>query len=192
VHPARRSPASCGIGWLVALALTLGAARAGADPELGSGIVLGAAGVGHDGAWDATRFYGALRADALFLRSTPQSVGFGPAVEIGTAGFDEARFLAHAEVLFPFADFFAVSVAPGGFVRTSSAGATGGVSGRLFAGVRAFGYTEYSLSGGLLFGYDQDLGGPKEHAIVIGAQIDGLVLALPVLFLISALHGSND
>lgn len=180
------------VGVLGLLSATLVSGGAAADPEWGSGIGLGAAGVGHDLAWESTRFYGSLRGDALFLRSTPSSVGLGPVVEIGTLGFSDARFHGGVELLLPFADFLALSAAPGGFVRTSSQGAVGGVSGRLFAGVRAYGYTEYSLSGGLLFGYDQDLGGPKQHAIVIGAQVDGMVLALPVLFVISALHGSHD
>jgi hypothetical protein len=177
---------------LVLAAGLLTASSVAADPELGTGLALGAAGVGHDAAWESTRFYGALRGDALFLRTAPDSIGFGPAVEIGTVGFSDVRFHGGVEVLFPFAEFFAVSAAPAGFVRSSSQGAVGGVSGRLLAGVRAYGYTEYSLSGGLLFGFDQDLGGPKQHAIVIGAQVDGLVLALPVLFVISALRGSHD
>ena len=58
--------------------------------------------------------------------------------------------------------------------------------------MRAYGYTDYSLNGGLVVGFDQDLGGPREHAIVVGLQIDALVLALPVLFLVSAFHGSGD
>src|SRR5258706_2035204 len=110
-------------GALLLAALALAARNAAAAPEWGTGLALGAAGVGHESAWQATRFYGALRGDALFLRSTPGSIGFGPVAEVGTVGFSDVRFHGGAEVLLPFADFFAVSVAPAGFVRSSSQGA---------------------------------------------------------------------
>jgi hypothetical protein len=176
----------------IATCLALRSASAQAEPEWTSAVVAGVAGVGHDSAWDATRFYGALRGDALFLRTNRHAFGLGPAVEVATVGFSDVRLIGSATVLCPIGEFLAVTLSPGGFVRSSSQGAVGGFSGRAFFGVRAYGYTDYALNGGLLVGFDRDLGGPSQSAVVVGAQVDGLVLALPVLFIISALHGSKD
>ena len=175
---------------LVALSIGAHASRASAEPEWSSAFVAGAVLHGPRSEWDAS-FYGAVRGDALFFRRSRHAVGFGPALEVGTAGFSDARFLGGAELLAPLGELFAVSVAPGITLRTSNAGAVPGLSGRAFFGMRAYGYTDYSLNGGLVVGFDHDLGGPHEHALVIGAQVDGLVLALPVLFLVSLLHGSS-
>ena len=176
---------------LVAFIVATHAGRASAEPEWSSAFIAGAVVRGPGSHWD-TDFYGAVRGDALFLRTSRHALGLGPAIEIGTAGFSDARFLGSAELLAPIGEFLAVSVAPGVTMRTSNVGAVAGLSGRAFFGMRAYGYTDYALNGGLVFGFDHDLGGPREHAVVIGAQIDGLVLALPVLFLVSLFHGSSD
>jgi hypothetical protein len=154
-------------------------------------LVTGALVHGPDARWNAS-FYGALRGDALFFRTSRHALGLGPAIEVGTADFSDVRFLGSAELLAPVGEFLAVSVAPGVTVRTSNVGAVAGLSGRAFFGLRAYGYTDYAMNGGLVVGFDHDLGGPREHALVIGAQIDGLLLALPVLFLVSLFHGSSD
>lgn len=176
---------------LIALGLATHARGAAAEPEWSSAFITGAVIHGPGSHFD-TDFYGALRGDALFFRTSRHAIGFGPAIEVGTAGFSDARFLGSAELLAPLGEFLAVSVAPGMTVRTSSVGAVAGLSGRAFFGLRAYGYTDYALNGGLVVGFDRDLAGPRENALVIGAQIDGLVLALPVLFLVSLFHGSSD
>lgn len=185
MRPARHA------SFFVALSIATAATTAAAQPEWSSAFVAGAVVHGPGSTWN-TDFYGAVRGDALFFRTSRHSLGFGPALEIGTAGFSDARFLGSAELLAPIGEFLAVTVAPGATVRTSSAGAVPGVSGRAFFGMRAYGYTDYALNAGLVLGYDQDIGGPREHAVVVGAQIDGLVLALPVLFFVSLFHGSSD
>ncbi|HEX4334943.1 MAG TPA: hypothetical protein VH062_03455 [Polyangiaceae bacterium] len=176
---------------LIALAVSLVAASASAEPEWSSSIIPGAIIHGAGSSWN-TSFYGAVRGDALFFRTNRHAFGFGPALEVGTSGFSDVRLLGSAEFLAPIGEFLAVSVAPGVTVRSSSVGAVPGLSGRAFFGMRAYGYTDYSLNAGLVLGFDHDLGGPREHAIVVGAQIDGLVLALPVLFLVSLFHGSGS
>lgn len=174
------------------LGIALLSAPASAEPEWSSSLIAGVAGIGTNSAWERTRFYGALRGEALFMRANRKNFGIGPALEIGTAGFSDVRFLGSAVFLAPVGEFLAVSVAPGGYVRSSDQGAVGGVSGRAFFGMHAYGYSSYALNGGLVVGFDRDLGGPAENAIVIGAQVDGLILALPVLLLVAWLHGSSD
>jgi hypothetical protein len=178
--------------WLLAASVALASRPAAAEPEWGSSLILGAAGIGEQSAWERTRFYGALRGEALFFRKNRRNFGFGPALEVGTAGFSDVRFLGSAVALMPIGEFLAVSVAPGAFVRSSSQGAVAGLSGRAFFGMHAYGYGEYALNGGLVLGFDRDLGGPDENAIIVAAQVDALMLALPVVLLISWLRGSPD
>jgi hypothetical protein len=175
---------------LVASALVAYAGHARAEPQWNAALLAGAAGVGTGSVWPATEFYGGLRGDLLFLRSGPRDVGLGPALELSTAGFSDARLGAGPAVLVPLGDLFAFELSPGAFVRTGSGALTGGVSARGFLGVRTYNFTgSYALGGGLLLGIDQDLGGPREHAVVIAAQVDALVLALPVVLLFEWLRG---
>lgn len=153
-------------------------------------MLAGAAGVGDESAWPATRFFGGLRADLLLGRSSPHDVGLGPALELSTVGFSDLRVGAGPVVLLPMGDLLAFELGPGAFVRAHSGGATGGISGRGFLGVRTYNLTSgYSLGGGLLVGIDQELAAAREHAIVVAAQVDGLVLALPALLLFEWLAG---
>src|SRR5262249_19678037 len=140
-------------------------------------------------AWDSTRFWGAVRGD-LLIRPSNGGIRVGPALEVGTVGFSDARFAAGATVLAPIGDLLAAAVTPGGYIRTGGPGAVGGVSARAFFGARVFGYDPYSLSAGLVLGFDRDLGASRDHALLVAAQVDGLVLALPVLLFIAWLKGS--
>jgi hypothetical protein len=41
-------------------------------------------------------------------------------------------------------------------------------------------------------GYTHDVGGSDSHAIIIAAEIDGLILALPFALLFQSLRGHPD
>src|SRR6185295_510756 len=81
-------------GALVGSALCLVASLAHADPEWHTGMSLGVAGTGTHELWSDTHFFGALRGDVLFGRDRSSDVGIGPALEIGTVGFSDARLMA--------------------------------------------------------------------------------------------------
>jgi hypothetical protein len=163
-----------------------------AEPEWNTGFSLGAAGVGEHRVWSDTKFFGALHGDLLFGRTTRRDVGIGPSAEIATLGFDDARLMGGVTALVPVGDLLALGLTPGAYLRTGAGNATGGWSARGFFGARTFNsYGSYSLAAGLVFGFDQDVGAHKEHALVVAAQIDGFVLALPVILLVGWLKGPD-
>jgi hypothetical protein len=179
------------VGVLFAGVLVLG--RASADPQWNSGLVLGAAGDGTDRFWGDTQFYGALRGDLLLGRTGPRTVGFGPALEIGTLGFSDARFLLNATAVVPLGDLFVLQGGPGAYARLGSFGAVPGLSGRVLLGAKAYNdYGAYAMTGGLVLGYDHDLGHTRAHAVVVALQVDGLLLAIPALALFEWLRGPRS
>jgi hypothetical protein len=184
-------------GVLRSLLLAAGAVLVGhsasAEPQWNSGIELGAAGTGERFHWSQTKFFGALRGEVLFGRSGPLSVGVGPAVEVGTAGFSDARFGAGATVLVPLDGVLAFGFTPATYLRASNASTDSGVSGRVSFLIHPSNIVGcYAMAGGLFVGADRDFGPSRSTALIAGAQIDGLVLALPVILLVEWLRGPRD
>lgn len=164
-----------------------------AAPQWNSGVALGAAGTGESFHWSKTKFFGALRGEVLFGRAGPSSVGVGPALELGTAGFSDARFGGGATVLVPLDSALALGVTPGAYVRAAVGGTEAGVSGRLFFGIHPSNIVgSYAMAGGLVLGVDRDVGASRSSALIASAQIDGLVLALPVILMVEWLRGPRD
>jgi hypothetical protein len=171
----------------------LAASDAVAAPQWNTALVAGVAGVG-DGStvWGATQFYGGIRGDVLFLRRGPRSFGLGPSLELSTAGFSDVRTGAGATALLPLGDLWGIAFEPGGYVRSSAAGASPGLSGRAWFGIQTYNYQgAYSPRGGIAVGYAHDLGDSDSHAIVVVAQVDGLVLALPFVLLYESFRGRS-
>jgi hypothetical protein len=180
------------VGVVVAMVALLYERVALAEPRFNSGIVAGVAGTGRESAWQETKFYGALRGDLLFGRSSDRDVGIGPSVEVSTAAFSDVRGTLGALVLLPVTDVFSIGLTPGGYVRSSPQGATWGLAARSFLGIRSYNYTgSYDLAAGLVLGFDKDLGGAHDHALIIAAQVDGFLLALPALLLVEWLSGGR-
>lgn len=173
------------------VAFSVGASEAAAAPQWNSALVAGIAGVGDGSAgWDRTQFYGGVRGDLLLLRDGPRSPGLGPSLEIATAAFADVRGIAGARALLPLGDLWGVAIEPGGYVRSSDFGAVGGFSARAWFGIQTYNYRgAYSPRGGLTVGYTHDIGDSDSHAIVIAAEIDGLVLALPFVLLYESFRG---
>lgn len=162
-------------------------------PEWNAGVVAGVAGTSSgDALWDGTAFHGAVRGDVLWGRRRWSSLGFGPSAEIGTVAFGDARFHLGATALLPIGSLLSVLVTPAAYARTADS-ATFGASGRVLVGFRSLNhYGSYAMTGGLVLGIDQDLSAGTERAVVIGAQIDGALLALPILFLVQSIRGTPE
>jgi hypothetical protein len=93
-------------------------------------------------------------------------------------------------LLVPLGDLWGVGIVPGAYVKSSEAGVFPGLSARAWFGIQTYNYDgAYAPRGGITFGYDRDVGGSAAQAFVIAAEIDGLVLALPALFLYQSLRG---
>jgi hypothetical protein len=177
----------------VLAAVTLAPLRLRAEPQWGTGIEAGVAGPSATTLWGNTKFFGAARVDVLFGRASNRDMGIGPALEIGTVAFSDLRPLVGATALVPLGEVLAVAVTPGAYARLGAGPTVPGLAGRVFFGTRPYNYgSRYSLSGGIVLGVDQDLGGDREHACVIAAQVDGLLLALPALLLVGWLRGAPD
>lgn len=182
------------LGAIVGAALLFATTAGAESPEWNVGVAPGVALTGGpsetiSNAW----FLGAVRGDVLFGRSRRTDLAFGPALELGTLGFSDARGHAGVSVLLPLGDVLALVATPGGFVRTGSGDPVFGVSGRLFFGFRSLNhYGHYTLAGGLLAGVDRDLESPETHALSLAAQIDGQLLAIPFILLVEWIRGAPE
>ena len=157
---------------------------------------MGAAGEGLDHHfWNQrTAFHLGLHGDVLFGRSATHDFGIGPYVELMTHAFDEVQFGGGVSGLLPVIDAFPIVLSAGAYGRrgTDKLGLTPGVAGELFWGSRSYNFhSKYVISGGLLTQVRYGLGPSHETSIVVAAQVDVLLLAMPVLFLITAARGGS-
>lgn len=153
-----------------------------ADPQWNASALAGVCGRGADGElWSDTCFYTGARADILFGRNRNSDFGIGPYVDINTAAFDDLRLGGGPTLLLPIHPYFPILLSGGPFVRKNG-DFTPGAEGWLFIGSRSYNFhSSYGLAGGIVFGYQTELRGEKANAIVIAAQIDVLLIALPFL-----------
>jgi hypothetical protein len=191
----------------IALALSVACSSpALAGPQGTVGLTIGAAGVSPGsekivplaepprGYWAQTDFHLGLRADLMFLRAKNSDFGIGPYAELLTHAFDEVQFGGGATVLLPVLDNLPVVVSGGAYARKGDDrfGLTPGVAATLFWGSRSYNFhSPYVLAAGLLGEFRYGLGPNRETSIVLGAQIDLEVLALPFVFLASAARGHS-
>jgi hypothetical protein len=179
----------------VGLALIVAASSVRAEPQASVGLTIGAAGEGFDRhLWQRTAFHLGLHGDVLFGRSSTSDFGIGPYAELFTHAFDEIQFGGGVSGLLPVLDTFPIIVSLGAYGRKGSDryGLEPGVAGELFWGARSFNFnSRYVISGGLLTEARIGLGPSRETTVVIAAQVDLLLFALPVMFLITAARGSS-
>jgi hypothetical protein len=173
----------------------LAAGLARAEPQASVGLTLGAAGEGYDRhLWQRTAFHLGVRGDVLFGRSSTSDFGIGPYAELFTHAFDEVQVGGGVSGLLPVIDAFPIVLSAGAYARKGSDkfGVEPGVAGTLFWGSRSYNFhSRYVLSGGLLAEMRYGLGASRETSIVIAAQVDVVLLAMPVLFLITAARGGS-
>lgn len=181
---------------LIAFATISAPRPAAAEPQASVGVTVGAAGEGYDHQFwkQRTAFHLGLHGDVIFGRSTTSDFGIGPYAEIFTHAFDEVQFGGGVSGLLPVIDAFPIIVSAGGYGRKGSDGfgLEPGVAGELFWGSRSYNFhSKYMISGGLLTQLRYGLGPSHETSIVVSAQVDVLLLAMPVLFLITAARGPS-
>ena len=178
---------------LVVLAATLSFTTAAqAEPQWNASALTGVCGRGADGAyWQDTCWYNGVRGDVLFGRKRYSDASAGPFVSVTSAGFDDLRLGGGATLRLPVTKYLPLGLSAGGYARREDSW-NPGLSGWLFFGSRSFNFhSSYVMAGGLVLGMEHDLKGPKHNTLVIAAQIDGLVLALPFLIGYEWLAGRN-
>lgn len=180
--PRPSGPGRAVLAGVVCLSLLLLSAPAQADPQWNVSWLTGVCGTGSNAYWKHTCWFNGLRGDVLFGRSRDADVGVGPFLHVTTAGFKDLRLGGGLTTLLPVHPYFPIGLSVGGYARHSAAGWEPGLSGWFFIGSKSYNYhSSYTMTGGLLVGLNYGLGPTRERTIVIAAQIDGLVLALPFI-----------
>jgi hypothetical protein len=175
---------------------TLGAPRrAAAEPQLTAGVTVGVAGHGERGSlWSSTRLQTGLRGELLFGRDKDASLGIGPYVEtLTTASFSDVQFGGGAAVLLPVHAYLPIVVSAGAYVgHRSPWGWEPGLAGELFWGTHGYNYHSlYGLSAGIFAGGRYALGDSRQVTILAGGRLDLELIAIPFIFLWSAVRGPN-
>jgi hypothetical protein len=195
------------LGGVAIVGALAASAPARAEPQGTVGLTIGAAGEGYDHEiWKRrTAFHLGLHGDILFGRNSTGDFGIGPYAEAMTQSFDELQVGGGVSGLLPIPglDGLPVVISAGGYARVASAAPVAassatvpvvqpGVSGQLFWGVRGYNFhSKYMMSGGVIAQMRYGLGPSRETAIILGAQIDVVLLAMPVLFLVTAARGPS-
>ena len=164
-------------------------------PQLTTALTLGG-GVGNlsDSPSRSAVFHLGAWGDILFLRDKESAVGLGPYVQVATTAFSSLELSAGPTFLVPLGGPV-LQLSAGPNLRVATGGPYGGMLGRLFLGSRSYNFhSVYGFAVGgflesrVLFGST----GGTQTDLMVGAQVDFLVLALPVLFAVEAIRGPRD
>ena len=176
------------------LATLLATGQAQADPQWNAGLDVGVAGRGAGEVWAETAFWLGARGDLLFARDGTDDFGIGPYVEVGTLAFDELDLGAGASFLVPVIDSVPIVASFGPYLRAGDGdpSVTAGLAASLFWGSRSYDHHgSYEMAGGLLVQLRHGVGEANDTAILIGAHLDALILALPFILLGEAIGGPS-
>ena len=169
---------------------------AGAEPQANAGLTIGGAAVGsEDEALDHAEFHLGLRGDLMLLREEPYDFGLGPYLEVGTFAFDELQLGGGATFHLPIHETLPLVASLGPFARVGDDdhGFEPGLSAALFWGSRSYNFHQsYVMAAGLLVGYRHVFGDSGESALLVAAQVDLAILALPVVLLVNWAAGPSD
>jgi hypothetical protein len=170
-------------GLLCGVALWLSTDCVLAQPQYNVGVLPGAGVAGtRDEIARSVLLYGAVRADLLLGRERSSDFGYGPFVDVATLGFTELRAGGGGSALLPVWRGYPVVLSIGGYGRHASGGWEPGLASWVFVGARGHNYhSSYNAALGLSIGYQQGLGETREHAAIVAAHLDGMLLALPAI-----------
>ena len=169
-------------------------AAAEAAPQWNASAITGVCGTGtRDAWWQDTCWFNGARADLMLGRERNSDFGIGPHLDATTAGFEDVRLGGGLTGLVPWHAYFPLVLSAGAYARRDDDRWEPGIAGWAFLGSRSFNFhSSYVMAGGLLAGVQYGLGDSRETAIVIAAQIDGLILALPFVLAYEAIRGRRD
>jgi len=169
--------------------------RAAADPQLTTTLTVGVAGHGdRTSLWSSTKLAAGVRGELLFGRDKDASFGVGPYVEaLTTASFSDVQLGGGAAVLVPIHPYLPIVLSAGGYAsRRDPWGWEPGLAGELFWGSHGYNYHSlYALSAGMFAGARYALGNSKEVTLLAGGRLDLEIIAIPFIFLWSAIRGSD-
>lgn len=176
------------VGCGTALGAVLGVTTsARAEPQGHVALRAAPCGVGAGGTlWQETRFCSGVTADLLFLRQRNRDVGLGPYVEVGTAGFWDARFGGGLSLLLPVMESYPLVLSVGAYDHELRAASLGG---SLFWGARSYNFDgAYNYALGFYASAYRDLDAERATLLSIGVEVDGFFVLAPFLFAYQALR----
>ena len=178
-------------GALVVLSLST---LASAQHEWDTGLIGGICGVGERAAvWERSRACLGARGDLLWGRGAPGEFAAGGFVDVGTAGFRDIVFEGGPTALLPIGPVWTGMLSAGPLVRLREAQWEPGVASWAFIGRRPFNYHgRYAMAWGFVVGYERGFGNLSGSTLTMGVQLDGLVLAMPVLFAVEGARGRHS
>ena len=176
-------------------ALFFVARRAAAEPQVTTALALGLAGHGDRAAlWSATELTTGLRGQLLLGRDKDVAFGVGPYVEaLTTATFSDAQLGGGAAMLVPIHSYLPIVISVGGYAGyRAPRGWEPGLAAELFWGSHGYKYhSVYALSAGIFAGGRYALGDSKEVLLLAGGRLDLELIAIPFIFIWSAIRGSD-
>jgi hypothetical protein len=117
----------------------------------------------------------------LFARERNRDFGFGPYVEVSSAGFWDARYGGGLSALLPITSDFPLVLSVGAYGHETLSMALGST---LFFGLRSHNFHgSYNFATGLVVSGYRDLGAEHATLVTVGLELDALLLAMPFLFL---------
>lgn len=174
---------------LVALPILLFATTAAARPQWSGQLEVGAIGEGNsDGPWRRTRFDVGVQLEALYLRESPGDFGLGPYIQARTDWFDSGEYGGGLVALLPIANTFPLWFGGGAFAHRGGGEWSPGGNAFLAWGARDYNYdASYAMAYGLVLDFRRHLGDLPGTDVVLAVRIDLEALALPWIFLTSAI-----
>jgi hypothetical protein len=135
-------------------------------------------------------FHLGLRGDVSFFRTREREMGLGPYVELLTEGFDTLETGGGLSWLIPLVPSVPLVVSGGAYARRAPGfGWEPGLGGMLFFGPRGYNFSSwYGMGNGFFVAPRYGLGDSKQFDLIIGVQIDFMVLALPFIFVVEGLR----
>lgn len=184
---AQRQLRALALGGAVGLASLAYARGTWADVQVTSGLTSGVAVTDLRGPGKAgVAAHLGARAELLFGRSGPKTMGIGPYAQLHTVAFRTIEWGGGLSWMFPTWGSGAV-LSGGAFARSSVYGVEPGVAARLFWGSRSYNhFSPYALAVGLFSEGRYGLGDSKQGDVLFGVQLDLEYLALPFLYLYSS------
>ncbi len=174
------------LGLVSSLAPSLSYART----QNSASLQLGAVGLGAEGKlWQSTRADLGLRFESIFLRESPRDLGLGFFVEARTAWFAHGDYGGGFLALLPVDMTFPIWLGGGGFARRGDGAWAPGANAFLAWGGRSYNHhSSYAMAYGLIFDARWHGGATPGTDLVVAASIDLEGIALPFLYLVSAIR----
>jgi hypothetical protein len=157
-----------------------------ANPRWNAGVETAACGTGSSLGFSKVRWCNALHADVLLLRERSTDFGLGPALRLGSAGFDDFRLDAGLSALVPVFESFPLVLEAGPHLRNFD---EPGLFASAFFGLRSFNhYGHYDMSAGLVVVAQRSFTSGTPSALWVGARLDGYLFVAPFLLAYNALR----